>query len=761
MASQFWRDNCGDRLSMFINMEKFCDACIQFGDGSSSFTLNCHYVVLSLHSDVFRDNIEEYPMKGSKRCISFSKYSQVEQTVIADIILSFYNGILAIDEQNFKTVYKFSISYKVSWIQEQALVEIHTFLKDTNVLSFLLLSEETRCKKLRGELIRFIVQTRLSDYRRIMSSADLHSLSPTTLKTFLKATKQLDDRPELETLEGVISWMGDSVVRLAFIKKFFDLVCWERLAGSESLVEALTTRLEEELFPKLSEEQLMYVKKCLQDAANFAACSGTMKEAMAVFSASRWTEFPLELAEFVLSNDFINATNEYVIAEAALVWLDDQERSSLQAADIISIMSTIRVDRLHGTYILKTLQPHVMKYEISPNDWIQSCSRSHVPRKNTDNTASGSVVSLTVPTDKKGKELLALKNGIYNLMAVCKCSYHCTGGPRECLTVTITVNNKASPPVSVKKSQCDFCNRMVLHVYCENGNLSKCPFLTCGSSTRIKQVLKQSGLSFYAVLSEAEDRSGGVRKSSWYNTPVRTVVRTLDNNNVSSLTEYELLEAALDWLDFRMPDKTYHEVVLSCIRLNFLHESYLKDVVIRYLKTNYFIKAELLKSLLKPREQERRGCSISPCYKKIIVCRVPLPVVELKHGDHVIYEECLCEVSSFQGEIYSGTLTVKLSVRVKQIPALTITAKCSKCNISLRHAYLSSTSRLTSFPGLATASVYRLREVFTACLQRNESSESDVSTPSEVSYSAGGTGSREIPGLIPLDKLALNLILGP
>ena len=746
---------------MFINMEKFCDACIQFGDGSSSFTLNCHYVVLSLHSDVFKDTIEEYPVRGNKRCISFSNYSQVEQTIIADIILSFYNGILAIDEQNFKTIYKFSIKYKVSWIQEQSLVELHTFVKESNVVSFLQLSEETRCKKLRGELIRFIVQTRLSDYRRIMSPTELQTLSPTTLKMFLKATKQLDERPELETLQGVLTWIGDSVVRLAYINKFFDLVCWERLAGSESLVEGLTRRFEEELYPKLSEEQLVYVKKCLQDAANFAACSGTMKEAMAVFSASRWTSFPLELAEFVLSNDFINVTNEYVIAEAALVWLDDQEKSSLQAPDIISILSTIRVDGLHGTYVLKTLQPHVMRYEITPSEWIQICSCDHVTRKNTDNTSSGSVVSLTIPPDKKGKDLLCLKNGTYNLTAVCKCSYHCTGGPRECLTVTIAVNNKASPPVAVKKSQCDFCNRMVLHVYLDSDNSSKFPSLTCGNPTRIKQFLKQTGIKFYAVLSEAEDRSGGVRKSSWYKTPVKTVVRTLANNNVSSLTEYELLEAALDWLDFRMPDKTYHEVVLSCIRFSLLHESYLKDVIIKYLKTYYFIKPEFLKSLLKPEEEERRGCSISPCYKKILLCRIPLPVVELKQGEHVLYEECLCEVSSFRGEIYPGTLTVTLSVKVKQIPALTITAKCSKCNISLRHAYITSTSRLSSFPGLATASVYRLREVFTACLQRNESSESDVSTPSEVGSSLGGTGSREIPGLIPLDKLALNLILGP
>ena len=155
MASQFWRDNCGNRLAMFINMEKFCDACIRFGDGSSSFTLNCHYVVLALHSDVLRETFEEYPIKGGKRCISFTTYSQVQQTVIADVILSFYNGVLAIDEQNFSTVYKFSINYKISWIQEQALVELHTFVNGSNVVKFLQLAEETRCKKLRGELIRF------------------------------------------------------------------------------------------------------------------------------------------------------------------------------------------------------------------------------------------------------------------------------------------------------------------------------------------------------------------------------------------------------------------------------------------------------------------------------------------------------------------------------------------------------------------------------------------------------------------------------
>ena len=174
---------------------------------------------------------------------------------------------------------------------------------------------------------------------------------------------------------------------------------------------------------------------------------------------------------------------------------------------------------------------------------------------------------------------------------------------------------------------------------------------------------------------------------------------------------------------------------------------------------HYFVKSELLKSLLKPVSQERRGSSISPCYKKILACRVPLPVVELKQGEHVLYEECLCEVSSCQGEIYSGTLTVTLSVKVQRIPALTITAKCSKCNISLRHAYLTSSSRLPNFPGLTTASVYRLRELFTACLQKSDSSESDVSTPSEGGTSR--TGSRELLGLIPMDKLAINLILGP
>ena len=606
---------------------------------------------------------------------------------------------------------------------------------------------------------RFIVQTRLSDYRRVITPTQLQSLSPTTLKMFLKATKQLDDRPELETLRGVLTWMGDSVVRIAFITKLFDSICWERLASSERLVETLTQKLEEELFPKVSEEQETYVRKCLQDAANYAACSGTMEEALAVFATSRWTSFPLELAEFVLSNDFISVTNEYVIAEAALVWLDNQDRGKLQIPGILSILSTIRADELHCSYILKTLQPHIMRYEVSPSDWLSSQGH-HDPRQNTDHTVSGSVVTLVSPPGKKGKELLALKNGTYTLTASCKCSYLSTTGPVDCLSVTVTVSTKAAPPVAVKRSQCEFCNRIVLHVFCDSEQSALFPSLTCGNTARIKQVLKQPGVTFYAVISEAEDRSLGVRRASWYKTPVRTVVRTLANNNVSSLTEYELLEAALDWLDFRMPDKTYQEVILSCIRFSLLHEAYLKDVIVRYLKNNYFIKSDLLKCLLKPGGQERRGSSISSCYKKILTCRVPLPVVELRQGDHVIYEECLCEVSSSQGEIYSGTLTITLTVKVKQIPALTITAKCSKCNVSLRHAYLTTSSRLPSFPGLATTSVYRLRELFTGCLQRSESSESDASTPSEGG-SVSRTVSREFPGLIPVDKLAINLILGP
>ena len=46
-----------------------------------------------------------------------------------------------------------------------------------------------------------------------MTTSQLKELSPTILKTFLKATKQLDNRPELETLEGLLSWMGEFLVK--------------------------------------------------------------------------------------------------------------------------------------------------------------------------------------------------------------------------------------------------------------------------------------------------------------------------------------------------------------------------------------------------------------------------------------------------------------------------------------------------------------------------------------------------------------------
>lgn len=768
MTSPHWRDNCGDRLHMFINDEKYSDTLLQFGSGSStsSFTLNCHYVVLALNSERFRNSIDSYPFKDGKRLVNCSKYSQTEQAVIADIILSFYNGLLSIHETNFDVVYRFSKEYGIPWIEKQALVDLHTFVSEDNVVRFIKLSEEVHCKILRGDLMKYLVQTRLADYRKVIT--DVQILSPETLKVFLKATKQLDNRPEHETLQAVLVWMGSSVVKLSYVKKLFGLICWERLAQSERLVEELSAKLRAELFPKLTEDQQGFVAKCLQDAANFAACAGTMENAHSVFATSRWTAFPFELAEFVLPNEYINVTNEYVIAEALIVWLESQEQDKITKPDLLSLLSAVRLDELHSIYILKHFQPYLIRLGVSQSEWNQVFQHPSPQRKLTDHTVSGSVVTLTLPPKKPAKELLAYKSGTYTLTGPCKCSYLRSGGTVMCLSVTVTVSPKSSPPVMVKHSQCRFCNRVVLHFFCGTADqTSPFPALICGNAARIREVLRAPNLKFHAVLSEAEDRSGAVRKTSWYKTPITTVLRTLSNDNITSLTEYELLEAALDWLDFRMPDKTYQSTVLSCIRFENLHEEYLNDVLIRYLKNHYFMKSDTVKNLSKGGSTPRRVVPLQPCYKKILSTRVPMSVVELRDGEHHHSEPCLCEVSSVDGDLRPGVLDVTFTVRVKDIPALRITARCSKCNVSLRHGFLRSSSKSPYYLGLATASVYRLREIFRVCLQDLYSDDSDdLSSPATPSSASEcGTfhrsSSREFHSLVPRDKLWANLILGP
>ena len=48
-------------------------------------------------------------------------------------------------------------------------------------------------------------------------------------------------------------------------------------------VERLSERLGEELMPLLNEAGQPFLKQCLQDASNYAACRGTMESAHAVF----------------------------------------------------------------------------------------------------------------------------------------------------------------------------------------------------------------------------------------------------------------------------------------------------------------------------------------------------------------------------------------------------------------------------------------------------------------------------------------------
>ena len=66
--------------------------------------------------------------------------------------------------------------------------------------AFQLSFQVAKCKLLRDEVLYFIRTTRLTDYSTIIPAGILPSLSPTLLKTLVKATKDLD-RSELDVLE--------------------------------------------------------------------------------------------------------------------------------------------------------------------------------------------------------------------------------------------------------------------------------------------------------------------------------------------------------------------------------------------------------------------------------------------------------------------------------------------------------------------------------------------------------------------------------
>ena len=79
-----------------------------------------------------------------------------------------------------------------------------------------------------------------------------------------------------------------------------------------------------------------------------------------------------------------------------------------------------------------------------------------------------------------------------------------------------------------------------------------------------------------------------------------------------------------------------------------------------------------------------------------------------------------------------GTLKISLTITIREVPALAVTASCSKCNLLLHHAYLTSSSPRSKFPGLATCSVYRLREILReSSVQSCDIAENSASKDSE------------------------------
>eukprot|EP00116_Pleurobrachia_bachei_P000369 sb/3460631/ len=726
------------RLSMFINEDRHHDVIVTFKGSSTASNINCHYVVLAMHSPVLKETVDKIPVRMGKRVLTFSDLSQQDQTTTTDILLSFYTGELEITESNLPYLYQFALENRIGWIQEQVLVELHTILNEGNLLKLLHVSERCRCKRLRSEIALYLVRTRLSDYNKIMTLDQLRELSPSTILTFLTATKHLDNRPERVTLEAIVGWLVGSEVKLAYTEQMLNLIQWQRLAGSEGEVEEVTSYLTQNLLPKLDEVQEEFVTKCLLGAANYAACSNTLATAPAVLMTSRWAGIPAELAHYILSNDSLAVANE-----------------------------------LHSQYVLRVLQPAVLGHGVSVSELNEMCAVKHPPRTVAEETPGGSIVKLTLPPPKKHLRDI-MREGVYTLTGICKCSYHLTTGADHCLSVTVSVTSKAAPAISIRNSQCTHCNRVALHLYYTAGTTTtRYTSLNCSPLPHLREQLQAKGGEVFVVLSGAEDRCNAVRKVTWYKTELRRVLRTLSNDNVTSLTEYEILDAALDWLDFRLPDRTYLETVLNCVRVDLLHPVYVKDVLGAHLRRQYIARPDLLKSLLKRTSKPRRGSS-PPCYRQILTCPVPAPQ-DLEWVPWVVHILLtLCEVTRCGDELHAGTLTITLTVNVREVPALSVAVKCSKCNISLRHAYLTTSAPLPYHPGLTTASVYRLRNIFGMTLRHhgnNDVTSDDDSSEGNVEPSPrDGSLVRDKPGSfprnlrvgqLPMETLALNIILGP
>ena len=221
----------------------------------------------------------------------------------------------------------------------------------------------------------------------------------------------------------------------------------------------------------------------------------------ATFVSSRWGRFPIEIAEYLLSNDHIKAGSEYIIVEAVMSWLDLQRENvnesgspdgnlilsnslqslidvsgtsgygsdsslegssvieldtprALSEADILRILSTIRTGNLHSNYIIRTLQPHVARLGVPTEHWEDILSTEpHVPRNFVDQTRSGSVNRIAFTDRKSAKNFFALKEGRYTLTAPCHCSYLLTTGASSCFSVTLEVLDRAQPPVIIRNSQ--------------------------------------------------------------------------------------------------------------------------------------------------------------------------------------------------------------------------------------------------------------------------------------------------------------------
>ena len=760
MVSTYWKDDWGERMGMFVNMEEGSDVIVRFGDDSAHCKLYCHYFILALQSEVFRRR--KYTWEGGKRVISYTHREERDQTIISDVIVSLYNGTLLVDESNFDVVYAFAFEHKIHWIEKHARQEMHKFISKSSVLWLLNLSDEIKCRLLRDEVVKYLKTCNIRHVTDFLPKETLLATPPHVLSTILEATKKSEQRNETVTLDVILQFMGKNTVRLEFAKSLLSCIAWEKLANTEVEVERLGDRLKEELLPFLSEPNKRYLIDKIQDAMNYAACKSTMLTAQALFVTSRWDACPFEIAEYILSNDYIKVENEYVIAEAALTWIDNQA-PSLTHTEVLSMLSSIRLDALHSRYIFTILQPHVSQYGVTQQDWHKICAKTHPRRKNIDEVVSGSVVLLPLSPKKEAKEFCSLKDGVYTLHTACSCSYLLETGPKQCLSVTVEVNVRLSPPVTLKRSQCRYCNRVVLHLYVQTPHItSKFPSLHCGNISTIRHTLKIPGIKVFVILSEAESRSEKIISDSWHSTTIKTVVWTLNNDNIKSLTEYQILEAGLSWLDNKLPDKTYFKTVLSCVKYSLLHEKYLKDTITNYIRTSYVMDSAVWKTIMK-NGNAIRVHNKAASYHKIVKLPLPRAVVRLVEGEHVIRTECLCEPKSTHGTIEIGRLQVRFRIAITQIPALSVYGKCDKCNISISHAFLTSIVKFPYFPTLVNISIYRLKNIIESCLQFEFDSDSDDDSESQSYAGSEKKASPSSPNSINLsaDMLCINLILKP